>query len=271
MLPTRVLLHGKDEPLAERRQLRAGPLTATWENGDLRYIALGDHEILRRVYVAVRDQNWGTVAPVMKNLMMDVGPDTFRITYDVENRQDEICFAWSGAISGESDGTIRFSMDGVACSTFRRNRIGFCVLHPAQAAGAAAQVTHVDGLAEHGHLPIHIVPSQPVLPFAEMQAMRHEVIPGVWAELAFEGEVFEMEDQRNWSDASYKTFGTPLRLPFPVEVEVGTRIAQSITLSLHARGPSELRGDEPLATTMINVDQPQPPFPCRRSAWARKP
>ena len=30
------------------------------------------------------------------------------------------------------------------------------------------------------------------------------------AELAFEGDIFEMEDQRNWTDASFKTYCTPL-------------------------------------------------------------
>ena len=36
-----------------------------------------------------------------------------------------------------------------------------------------------------------------------------------------EGETFETEDQRNWSDASFKTYGTPLALPLPVEVTSG--------------------------------------------------
>lgn len=29
----------------------------------------------------------------------------------------------------------------------------------------------------------------------------------------FEGDVFEMEDQRNWTDASYKTYCTPWGCP----------------------------------------------------------
>ena len=48
----------------------------------------------------------------------------------------------------------------------------------------------------------------------------------------FSGDIFEMEDQRNWTDASYKTYSTPLALPFPVEVTAGTSIAQSVTLTL---------------------------------------
>ncbi|MBI1878614.1 MAG: hypothetical protein HYR94_10375, partial [Chloroflexi bacterium] len=40
------------------------------------------------------------------------------------------------------------------------------------------------------------------------------------------------EDQRNWIDASYKTYCTPLRLPFPVELRAGTKISQSVSLTL---------------------------------------
>ena len=114
-------------------------------------------------------------------------------------------------------------MDGVARSTFLRNRIGFCVLHPIhECAGAACRIEHVDGTVETTRFPQYIAPQalvdgiiHPVYPFADLRAMAHEVQPGVWADLRFEGETFEMEDQRNWTDASYKTYGTPLRLPFP--------------------------------------------------------
>ena len=57
-----------------------------------------------------------------------------------------------------------------------------------------------------------------------MRAILHEVTPGVEVEVRMEGETFETEDQRNWSDASFKTYGTPLHLPFPVEVAEGTRV-----------------------------------------------
>jgi len=73
---------------------------------------------------------------------------------------------------------------------------------------------------------------KPVAPFDEMRAVSHQVSPGVWLRVAFEGEVFEMEDQRNWTDGSFKTYGTPLRLPFPVEVKAGERVRQRISLSV---------------------------------------
>ena len=68
-------------------------------------------------------------------------------------------------------------------------------------------------------------------PFPNMRAIAHVVLPGLQAELHFSGETFEMEDQRNLTDASYKTFCTPLRLPLPAQTRSGTRIGPSGTLS----------------------------------------
>lgn len=245
MLPKRVIYYGKNEPLPDRSQLRAGPLTLVWENGDLRTIKLGDREVLRRIYVAIRDRNWGTVPPVLSNLVMDVQEASFRISFDVSNQQNEVDFFWQGAITGEMNGTITFTLDGVARSTFMRSRIGFCVLHPADAAGAACTVEHVDGTNEQAELPIYIRADQPVRPFADMAGLTHQVMPGVRAETRFSGDIFEMEDQRNWTDASFKTFSTPLRLPYPVEVGEGTRIVQSITLRII----DERQGDD-----LIDID-----------------
>lgn len=265
MLPQKVLYYGKDEPLPARIPLRAGPLSLLYEAGDLRYIKLGDREIVRRVYVAIRDHNWGTILPKFSNVQMEVGEATFRISYDVENRQGDIDFRWHGEISGEADGTIRSRMDGQAHSTFRRNRIGFCVLHPMACAGTPARIEHIDGTVEESVFPLHIAPQlvidgviKPVAPFEEMAALTHEVTPGIWATVRFEGEIFETEDQRNWTDASFKTYGTPLRLPFPVEITQGTKVTQSITLTLRGNltqstgGQASRMKPQPLTFRLLN-------------------
>ena len=238
-LPHSVLYYGKDEPLPEGTQLRAGPLSTVFEADDLRYIRFDDHEILRRVYVAIRDHNWNTIVPQLSNVGIERESDRFRITYDVENKSADVNFYWKGTITGDADGTITFSMDGEARSTFRRNRIGFCVLHPMDCAGVPCRIEKVDGTVEESAYPIAIAPQhlidgeiKPVAPFNNMRAVSYEVTSGVEAEVRFEGEIFEMEDQRNWTDASYKTYGTPLSEPFPVEVSAGMKISQRITLTL---------------------------------------
>src|SRR4030095_1750096 len=81
----------------------------------------------------------------------------------------------------------------------------------------------------HATFPRYISPEQA---FRNIRALRHEVVTGIHAEVRFEGDVFETEDQRNWTDALFKTYSTPVDLPFPVQVEKGSRIRQSVTVSL---------------------------------------
>lgn len=64
------LLYGSEAPLPERIPLRAGPLSLVFEAGDLRYLSLGSHEAIRRVYGAVRDRDWGTVPGLTTNLAL---------------------------------------------------------------------------------------------------------------------------------------------------------------------------------------------------------
>jgi len=241
MLTKFVQYYGKDEAPPEQIELRAGKLTMQYEQGDLRYISLGKSEILRRIYIAIRDKYWGTVAPAYSNIQMDLSDDSFLITYDVENKQDDIDFAWKGTIRGEPAGVVTFSMDGVARSSFWRNRIGFCVLHPADLAGSECRVEHINGQIEEAAFPVDVVSTQPVLPFADLKCISHKVLPGIWADVEFSGDIFETEDQRNWTDASYKTFSTPLRLPYPVEVKEGTRISQTITIRIRETEPGAVR------------------------------
>ena len=214
----------------EKRHLRVGPLSAVYTEGELRGLMLGGREVLRRIYAAVRDRDWGTVPATLSAVQIDIQPESFQISYQAEHRQGSLHFVRQCRITGMADGTVTFTMDGTARSAFLRNRIGCCVLHPiAECAGRPCRVTHADGTVEDAVFPEKIAPHQP---FRQVQALAHEVLPGLWAEVIFRGDVFETEDQRNWTDASFKTYSTPLEIPFPVWIAAGTRIEQSITLRL---------------------------------------
>ena len=197
----------------------------------LRHIRLGDHEVVRGIYAAVRDENWGTVPPTLSNLTSEIGSESFRLRFEVTCREREIDFFWQGLISGETSGQVSYSFDGEARSRFRRNRIGICVLHPIlECSGRPCVIQHPDGTRERGVFPRSISPHQP---FMDIQGLCYEIsATGASVEIQFAGDVFEMEDQRNWSDASFKTYCTPQRLPKPATVESGTKVQQSVSLSL---------------------------------------
>jgi hypothetical protein len=214
-------------------------LRLVFDRGELRWIRLGEREVVRGIYAAVREEGWATVPAVLEDLEIAAEPESFRIRFRAVHRRGRVRFEWDGRLEGGADGRIAFRMAGRAGSTFRRNRIGLCVLHPiAECAGRRCIVETTDGDRLEQGFPALVSPHQP---FRNVRAILHEVTPGVEVEVRMEGETFETEDQRNWSDASFKTYGTPLHLPYPVEVAEGTRVEQSVTVSLFGVTAAPLR------------------------------
>lgn len=252
--------------------LRAGPLRLVFDRGALRWIRLGEREVLRAIYFALRAENWVTITPELEGLEIEAEPASFRIRFRALHERGPVKYAWQGRISGRSDGTIEFAVKGEAGSSFLRNRIGLCVLHPVEpCAGRPCIVETVDGDRAERAFPARVAPHQP---FRRVRAILHEVTPGVEASVRMEGESFETEDQCNWGDTSFKTYGTPLHLPFPVRVEVGERIEQSVAVSLFGISeepveraaasvpgafPRKRNSTEPVVLTVTPVEGLRPP------------
>ncbi len=227
--------------------LRAGPLTMMFDcsNAFLRYVRTGDVELVRGVFAAIRDCNWNTIPFSIDVLEITQSEVSFYISFNANSLDRDIGFIWQGSVEGTADGIIHYRFQGMAIAPFKRNRIGLCVLHPSgQCAGKKCRIEHVDGTVTEGVFPVTISPHQP---FRQIRAISHCVQSGLTARVSMTGDVFEMEDQRNWTDASYKTYSTPLDLPFPVHIEQGTRIEQAVSIELSGNQ----RSGDPLKVSPI--------------------
>ena len=216
------------------KKLRAGALVVGYENGFLRRIMYGETEVLRMIYFASRDHNWNTLNHEVQNEVISEGDHSFEITYDCKHREGtEVVIEWKVRISGAADGTISFKITGSPVRSFRKNRVGFCLLHPRSIAGSGCRIIDPEGKAHDTAFPEVIARDNP---FTRVQSMEWSAAETPFR-VDFEGDVFETEDQRNWGDASFKTFCTPLDRPFPVEIDAGGAIAQQIIFKpLHPLG-----------------------------------
>ncbi len=259
------LYFGTAEPLPKLTKLRVGNLTCVYENGGLRYIRHGNHEVIRRIYISVRDRHWLTVPGQITDEKITVWKNGFSITYHCLYAQGNIRYRTQVQIEGTADNSICFSVRGQSLGQFMRNRIGICVLHPIlECAGKKCTVTQPDGNTYEAFFPETISPHQP---FTNVRQMRWQTGKYAEAELTLEGEVFETEDQRNWTDASFKTYGTPLSLPFPVEVKKDEIMFQKLTLTLS--GTEEYREsteDSPIGFNFSAVKYPLPSIGYSRSS-----
>jgi D-apionolactonase len=245
-----VMLCGTEQTDPPPRVLRAGPLSAEFENGALRYVRFGSVEVLRGVAFLVRDENWGTFTPAISDLKIEEGPESFAVSYRAVCRDAQRCLICAATISGKSDGALVFAVTAQAETDVLTNRTGFVVLHPAALAGRPVRVSHVDGRAEMARFPELISPGQPLL---DIRALDHEISPGVWASVRMEGDGFEMEDQRNWGDASYKTYVGSLLEPWPYTLAKGSRHTQSVRLSIAGAGSHSASAGERDAPVAVAV------------------
>ncbi len=248
-----VKLCGTEATDPPSRRLCSGRLAVELENGQLRYVQFGGVEVLRGIAFLVRDENWGTYSPHIENLDIQETAGGFDVAYRAVCSDARQRLAFETRISGSSDGSLVFTAVATPETDFVTNRAGFVVLYPAGLAGETLKVTHVDGSEEETRFPEAISPSQPVF---NIRALAHEAAPGLWATCRMDGDAFEMEDQRNWTDASYKTYVRPLALPWGYTLEKGSRHEQSVSLSFSGRvypDSKEARGE---ATVSLGADLP---------------
>ncbi len=243
-----VKLFGTEAPPAETRLLSAGPLTAELDAGNLRYIRFGGQEAIRAISYVVRDQYWGTFDPQIEGFEVQGSGDSFVVTYLAVCTDGAQSFRYRARITGTADGSLSFEADGTPDTDFLTNRTGFVVLHPvAGVSGEPVKVTEVGGKVIDTVFPAEIDPKQPIM---DIRALTHQVAPGLRVTCTMNGDTFEMEDQRNWTDASYKTYVRPLGLPFPYTLPAGESLTQSVSLAFEGSAPAVTTGAAGEAVTV---------------------
>ncbi|WP_433719323.1 hypothetical protein [Microbacterium laevaniformans] len=211
------------------RRWSAGRWSLGLRGDELAAISVDGVPVLRSVRAVVRDRDWNTVALVVER----VQEHDASLTLHVRSRGHGSSFVGTVRVHA-ADSTLTVACDLQTTRPFETNRTGLVVLHPPTVAGTTLSVTHTDGSEQSTTFPRAISPHQPVLDIGALRWTH----AGLAVEVVFSGDVFEMEDQRNWTDASFKTYSRPLALPFPVQLAAGARITQAVRVTARRATPA---------------------------------
>jgi hypothetical protein len=229
-----VLLTGTSTVESPTRLLRVGRLEATFDAGALRWIRWNGVEVLRALMFLVRTPGWGTAAPDITGLEISEEAAGFSVAYEAHYGVPGQGLRVGIRLTGEASGRLRAEADIRAEAPFDTNRTGFVILHPLDGfAGTEVTVDHASAPRRDLVIPARISPGQPVM---DMRAIAHRPVADLTVETRFEGDIFEMEDHRNWSDASFKTYSRPIGLPYPYRLEPGAPVTQAVTVTLAGQG-----------------------------------
>ena len=223
--------------------IQAGSLTAEYADGTLRYLKRDSTELLRMIYFALRDEQWGTLPLIITEQEIQTTAEGFTVRFRAQNQlAEKVILEWECSLTGSPEGIVAFSIRGTFREAFRSKRAGFCVLHPLSGTSGQPFTVTTPGGEEVAHqFPHYIAPHQPA---TNIQALRWTTADGTACALEFAGDVFEMEDQRNWTDASYKTYCTPLDRPSPVTYQPGDVVEQRVVFRLLSPAEVSLIDDQ---------------------------
>ena len=126
------------------------------------------------------------------------------------------------------------------------------MLHPLdRLVGAPVEIGHGDGSRTKSRFP-ELIRSDPL--WTSIRSMSYEPVPGLRLHCAMEGDLWECEDQRNWGDASFKTYSRPTSLPSPYLLLAGVRMEQVVTLSLCSAPERPHRARQPAVSIAVGGD-----------------
>ncbi|AOW14685.1 hypothetical protein LPB72_05065 [Hydrogenophaga crassostreae] len=227
---------GTLQPAAPSRVLTAGDLSCEWSEGSVRNLRWRGVEVIRGIAYLLRDTSWGTAPCKVDGFEVDQTPDQFVAHFVLTMQLGEGTLRASASVRGDASGHFEFKVDAVTDLAMSTNRCGLVVLHPAAAANAPLDIEHTDGAIETSCFPAHISPGQVAF---NIRRLRHEPLPGLSVDCRLEAELphdplgkFEMEDQRNWSDASFKTYVASLLDPWPYALEAHRHYVQQVSVSV---------------------------------------
>ncbi len=226
-------------------ELRSGELWCTidLDRGVVTAVHHGRERVAYRVYAAYRDARWGTPTPTLSHVERSGNRAQFIFDY---GREIGILGSLTVHVT-QTQMTVEYRAS--ITHTVKRNRLGLCLLLPISLAGAPATVITDSGRRAF-EFPKRISPHQPC---GDLRGIEF-AMGGCIARFDFQGDLFEMEDQRNWTDFSYKVYCTPLARPVPVTLTPGTVVEQRITLTV-ASAPD---GENVRAATSDEADARTP-------------
>jgi hypothetical protein len=225
-------------PQHENLGLQAGPVCARLDGIELRDIRVGDIVVAERIYVAVRDEPWNHLPATWSDIRVQDNGNSFEVNFHARHQSGEIDLRWSGRITGQPSGEITFDMDAEAARAFEYSKIGFCIHHPLRECRGRPYRASGGTTPSSGVLPDAVSPGvRAGALFPEYDELTIAIADDVSVTFHFSGDLFEMQDHRNWGDANFKTYGTPMTVPFPRPAQPGQHFHQSVRLTVTGGKP----------------------------------
>lgn len=223
---------GANGPHGRRRVLRTGPLRLEIVDGQPGALKISGERALDAVRFVVRDRYWRSV-PLRLSCVERKGND--RAEFRLDSAAFGFDFEVRMSIEVRPANAIAIHSWLEARSDLLTNRAGLVLLHPARLAGVPVAVYSRDGSCQTTNFPE--IPRDACI-FRNVAGLRYGVTRRWAISVDLDGDDFETEDQRLWSDPSFKTYSRSIDQPIPYTVAAGSSFEQTVVITARETMPS---------------------------------
>ena len=230
-------------PWPDAHRAAAGSVSVDIAPEGLRHLAVRGRDVIANLYSAVRARDWANLPGVPAGTDLDVAASRIalrRAETVGEHLRSELAVSWA------EPGMLTATVTLTALRDIEINRWGFNLcLDAAQWAGA--RVLDMPGEVR---LPRRVAPQRVeggVLQglFPPVRRLTLQRSDGTTVRIVSDGQLLEAEDQRNWTDPTFKIYSGSLSDPLPLGIPAGSVLRQTLRVVVdQAPAPGD-RDDEP--------------------------
>lgn len=218
----------KEKDMLSEKQLSGNDGGALIKDQDWSFLLYGDEiqelrykgtPVATSIRPSVRDVNWNTA----QSEELKISSENCPLRMSVKGKYDSFGIRASMELSiVVRDNNFEITYSFTPQRDARTNRTGLTFMIPSEYSGLDATFTNSKGYINPVRLPKYVSPHQPILDIRSISyKVRNQNL-----NVKFYGDTFEMEDQRNWCDASFKIYSRELAAPFPYMLHEGKEITQ---------------------------------------------
>lgn len=230
--------------------IRHGSWAASPDVEGLRWVTFNGREVLRGLAPTVRDADWRTIQPEIAH---SATPSAAQVSCTASYRSTNVTVDIELSYVLDHDGLRMRSLARILATTVA-GRIGLCALLPLSVVGCRWWATG------DGELAVDRIPRTiwPTFLGRRVQRLHWGLGGGDLATLSLAGDRWDIEDQRNWSDASFKAFTPPFVGRDPRTYQAGEQIEHEVWLQVgsarrHAAPAAPAQPTEPSHTASVVV------------------
>jgi hypothetical protein len=221
---------------ASSQYFTCGSFSMKITDGQLRYITCGNEEIIRRIYFSVRDTEWDTILPVFKVVDISSNKESIIVNLKAECIDKEVKFAWEGTFTCKASGSITFSAKGMQLADAKACRYGIC-LHLGAAAVCGLPYSTIKPDGQELKNTFNKIMGVAFLE-QDFKSLKYQTKSGSKITITAKDSVFGMEDQRFFSDSSFKIYSSMAQFVYP-DILKGATGEETIVIDIEP-APDEL-------------------------------